>query len=218
MISFEGPNFLSPLFIFSLISSGLGIGYNILIIKSGKNQIGEVESPKLLICAGIINLVFLGLRYFIPGIIYSGPINPEFMFYLSYQIATGLIFSVPYFITFGLLFLLFGSKNREKFGSFLKIAGILWIIAYSVLAFALSGNIIPIMFILTGEYMLFTLVFIIINFALILLSVTAIIMLIIHGTKNSDSSLKIAGILLLVQNGISIVLNFVIPLALSIFS
>lgn len=218
MISFEGPNFLSPLFIFSLISSGLGIGYNILIIKSGKNQIGEVKSPKLLICAGIINLVFLGLRYFIPGISYSGPINPEFMFYLSYQIATGLIFSVPYFITFGLFFLLFGSKNREKFGSFLKIAGILWIIAYSVLAFALSGNIIPILFILTGEYMLFTLVFIIINFALILLSVTAIIMLIIHGTKNSDSSLKIAGILLLVQNGISIVLNFVIPLALSIFS
>ena len=196
----------------------MGISYNILIIKSGKNQIGEVESPKLLICAGIVNLVFLGLRYFIPGINYSGPINPDFSFYLSYQIVTGLIFSIPYVITFGLFFLLFGGKNREKFGSFLKIAGILWIIAYSVLAFALSGNIIPILFILTGEYMLFTLVFIIINFALILLSVTAIIMLIIHGTKNSDSSLKIAGILLLVQDGISIVLNVVIPLVLSYFS
>ncbi len=204
--------------IFSLISSGLGISYNILIIISGKNQIGEAESPKLLICAGIINLVFLGLRYFIPGIVYSGPINPEFIFYLSYQIATGLIFSIPYIITFGIIYLFFGSKNREKFGSFLKTAGILWIIAYSVLAIVLNGNLIPILFILTGEYMLFTLVFIIINLALILLSVTAIIMLIIHGTKNSDSSLKIAGILLLVQDGISIVLYFVIPLVLSFFS
>jgi len=198
----------------------LGISYNILIIKSGKDQIGEVESPKLLICAGIINLVFLALRFFIPGITYSGPINlnPEFIFYLSYQIATGLIFSLPYLITFGIIFLLFGSKNREKFGWYLKTAGILLIIAYSVLAIVLNGNLIPILFILTGEYMLFTLVFLIMYFVLGLLTVPAMILLIIHGTKNSDSSLKIAGILLLIQFGIGIVLNVVIPLAVSIFS
>jgi len=196
----------------------LGIGYNILIIISGKNQIGEVESPKLLICAGIINLVFLGLRSFIPGINYSGPINPEFRFYLFYQIVTGLIFSIPYVITFGLFYLFFGSQNREKFGSYLKIAGILWIIAYSVGAIVLNGNLLPILFILTGEYMLITLVFLIIILAGGLLTVPAMILLIIHGAKNSDSSFKIAGIFLLIQYGISTVLNVVIPLATSFFS
>ena len=198
----------------------MGISYNILIIKSGKDQIGEVESPKLLICAGIINLVFLALRFFIPGITYSGPINlnPEFIFYLSYQIATGLIFSLPYLITFGIIFLLFGSKNREKFGWYLKTAGILLIIAYLLLAIVLNGNLFTIMFILTEEYMLFTLAFLIIVFVLSLLFVPATILLIIHGTKNSDSSLKIAGILLLIQYGIFIVLNIVIPTVISFFS
>ena len=197
--------------------AGLGITYNIYIIKSGKNKAGEAEYSRLLIYAGIINLVFMVLWLFIPRITYSGPIDlgnlsPQLRFYLFYQIATGLIFSIPGVITFGITYLLYGNKNQEQFRSFLKIAGIFWIIVHLVRVIVLNGNLILILFTLTDVYVLFTFIYFIVYGVISLLNIPAIILLIVHGIKNFDSDLKIAGILSLIQFGVSFVLYVLMPL------
>ena len=214
MISIEYFNFLS---ILQLILAGLGISYNIFIIISGKNQAGEVGYSKLLIYSGIINLVILALWLIIPRIEYSGPIDlgnlsPQLRFYMFYQISTGLIFSIPGVITYGITFLLYGQKNQEQFRSFLTIAGIFWIIAYLMRVAVLNGNLIFILITLTDAHVLFGLLYGVLYIIMSLFTAPAIILLIVHGVKNFDSDLKIAGILSLVLFGISFVFYLLMPL------
>lgn len=212
MISIELFNLLS---IPQLILAGLGISYNIYIIKSGKNQEGEVDYSELLIYAGIINLVFLVLGLTIPQIAYSGPIDlgnlsRQLRFYLFYQIALGLIFSIPGVITYGIFFLLFGQRNQEQFRSFLKIAGILRIIVHLMIVIALNGNLFLILITLTDVHVLFGFLYGILYIIMGFLIVPATILLLVHGIKNFDSDLKIAGILSLIQFGATFVLYIII--------
>ena len=212
MINIEYFNFLS---ILELMLAGLGITYNIYIIKSGKNKAGEAEYSRLLIYAGIINLVFMVLWLFIPRITYSGPIDlgnlsPQLRFYLFYQIATGLIFSIPGVITYGITFLLYGQKNQEQFRSFLTIAGIFWIIANLMRVAALNGNLFLILITLTDVSVLFAFIYGILYSIMGFLIVPATILLIVHGIKNFDSDLKIAGIFSLISYGTTFMFYLVI--------
>lgn len=212
---------IQPFFlIYELILLGFGITINIYIIKSGKNQAGEVEYSGLLITAGVINLAVLVMGLILPQIEYSGPVDldnlsPDLRFYLFYQIATGLFLTIPAVITSGIIFLLYGLKNKEQFRLYLAIAGIFGIIGSLLRVLVLNGNLFLIFMTLTDVSMLYISILLGISYILLgLLIIPRTILIILHGIRNFDSDLKIAGIISLIQYVATFLVYFLIPVAL----
>jgi len=196
-INFEFINFFSLAFIINLISSLLGIASNIFLIKSGKNQLETIKFSKNLIFAGIINIIFILLLYFIPNIIYTGSIfNPNIQIYIAYKIFQGLFFSIPPLFTFGFTFFVFGRTYLTSFGTHLRNAGFFWIIANIVNVIYLNGHLSEILYRIIGiNVFSITTINIIFYTNNGLLNLFANIFLIIHGYRNNDKHLMTAAII-----------------------
>jgi len=188
-------DFSTFLFIVPITSSIIAIIYNMFFILSGKNQPSEVNDSKYLIYLGITNISFIFLSFLIPDLLLRSPYNEvETQIYLAYNVFRGLLFSVPSLITYGVIFLIFGLKNRQRFKSYIMISGILWIIYYSVNAIVLNGELYMILFQLTAiDILTITSIFIIVSFFLMFLLSIGFILLIVHGFKNNDNNMKYAG-------------------------
>lgn len=202
-------DFSTLLFIIPITSSLIAIVYNYFIIKSGKNQPPEVNASKYLIYSGMINIIFIILSYLIPDLRLISPYNEvETQIYLAYNIFRGLLFTIPSLITYGVIFLIFGLKNRQRFKSYIMISGILWIISYSVRAIVLNGELYTILFQLFAiDVLTLTSIFIIVaSFGLLIL--IGFILLIVHGFKNNDNNMIYAGLFFF----LGFVLSLIIPL------
>jgi hypothetical protein len=187
-------DFSTLLFIIPITSSLIAIVYNIFIIQSGKNQPSEVNASKYLIYLGNTNIIFIVLSFLIPVLSLTSPYNEtETQIYLAYNVFRGLLFSVPSLITYGVIFFIFGLKNRQRFKSYIMISGILWIIYYSVNVIALNGEIYNILFILFAFDVLTILTIFIIVISFNWLVLIGFILLIVHGFKNNDNNMKYAG-------------------------
>lgn len=157
----------------------------------------------------MINIIFIILSYLIPDIILKSPYNEvESQIYLAYNIFRGLLFTIPSLITYGVIFLIFGLKNRQRFKSYIMISGILWIISYSVRAIVLNGELYTILFQLTAiDISTLTSIFIIVaSFGWLIL--IGFILLIVHGFKNNDNNMIYAGLVFF----LGFVLSLIIPL------
>jgi len=208
-------DFSTLIFIIPITGSLIAIVYNLFIIKSGKNQPPEVNASKYLIYSGMINIIFIILSYLIPDLILKSPYNEvETQIYLAYNVFRGLLFSVPSLITYGVLFLIFGLKNRQRFKSYLMISGILWTIYYSVNVIVLNGELYTILFQLTAiDILTLTSIFIIVaSFGWLIL--IGFILLIVHGFKNNDNNMIYAGIVFFLGYALSII----IPIFIAIIS
>jgi hypothetical protein len=134
-------DFSTLFFILPITGALIAIVYNIFIIKSGKNQPPEVNASRYLIYLGITNISFIVLSFLIPDLSLRSPYNEvETQIYIAYNVFRGLLFSVPSLITYGVIFLIFGLKNRQQLKSYIIISGILWIIYYSVNVIVLNGE------------------------------------------------------------------------------
>jgi len=102
----------------------------------------------------------------------------------------GLFGLVPYLITFGVLMFIFGKRNQEQFGKYLKISGILASIGYGISILAIL-----IMYFRSDILISFALPFNYIGFGFI---IGCYIFIIIHGTKNRDKNFTLFGSLYLV--------------------
>ena len=185
----------STLYCITITSSIIAIIYNIFFIQSGKKQSPEVHASKYLIYLGITNISFIVLSFLIPDLLLRSPYNEvETQIYLAYNVFRGLTFSVPSLITYGLIFLIFGLKNRKQLKSYIMISGILWIIYYSVNVIGLNGELYNILFQLFGLNVLtITTIFIIVNsFDCFLL--IGFVLITVHGFKNDDSNMVYAGL------------------------
>ena len=202
-------DFSTLLFIIPITSSIIAIVYNLFIIKSGKNQPPEVNASKYLIYLGIINIIFIVLSFLIPDLSLKSPYNEtETQIYLAYNVFRGLLFSVPSLITYGVIFLIFGLKNRQQIKSYIMISGILWIIYYSVNVIVLNGELFYILFVLFAfDILTITTIFMIVGSFFWLLFI-GFILLIVHGFKNNDNNMKYAGLVYF----LGVALSLIIPL------
>lgn len=200
-------DFSTLFFIIPTTSSIIAIIYNIFFIQSGKNQPPEVNSSKYLIYLGITNISFIVLSFLVPDLLLKSPYNEvETQIFLAYNIFRGLLFSVPSLITYGVIFLIFGLKNRQLLKSYIMISGILWIIYYSVNAIVLDGELYTILFQLTAiDILTLTAIFIIVSFFLMFLLSIGFILLIVHGFKNNDNNMIYAGLVYFLGFALSLI-------------
>jgi len=198
----------SMLHYITITSSIIAIIYNIFFIQSGRKQSPEIHASKYLIYLGITNIIFIVLSFLIPDLLLSSPFNEvETQIYLAYNVFRGLLFSIPSLITYGVIFLIFGLKNRQQLKSYIMISGILWIIYYSVNVIVLNGELYTILILSgLGVWTLTTIFIIVSSFGWLLL--IGFILLIVHGFKNNDSNMIYAGLVYF----IGFVLTFIIPL------
>ncbi len=197
----------------TITSSIIAIIYNIFFIQSGKKQSPEVHASKYLIYLGITNISFIVLYFLIPDLSLTSPYNgTETQIFLVYNVFRGLLFSVPSLITYGVVLLLFGLKNRQLLKSYIMISGILWIIYYSINVIVLNGELYYILFVLsTFDVLTITSISIIVGF-FFWLHLIGFILLIIHGFKNNDNNMKYAGLVYILGYALSMIIPiFLVP-------
>ena len=115
----------------AFINAVLYIILNFFIIKSSRTQPKEKVKPRLLFNIGRINIIFLILPFIIPTYLTVGPTYSwDIIIGIIYVIFLGLIRTLPFLITYGILMFKFGTLNQERFKIYLKISGIIWIITY----------------------------------------------------------------------------------------
>ncbi|MFX1493322.1 MAG: hypothetical protein ACFFBZ_03490 [Promethearchaeota archaeon] len=181
-----------------IIAAVFTVILNIFILIYIKNLGEEIKKTGLLKSAAIINIIFSILPIALPLVAYSSLTEIERIIIISYLVFLGLIRSLPFFITYGLFFFVFGKTNQERYSSFLKIAGILWMVSFGFFSIILSGWLSPIIYILTGNPP----ILIITNFTRLMFSIIGLngfVLLMIHGIKYNTKNLMIAGILGLVH-------------------
>ena len=187
--------------IYGIIFSILLIFANFLIILTGRKR-EDLEFSKLLILAGIINIVHIIFLFFYPGIYFSQPAGEEIQEIYDYFIRSALIVYIIPIITYGILFILIGIKNRDKQGIILISSGIFWIVYYSFLINSWMGEYsyffegTPIMFIRISYLTAYIFGFI------------AALIFLFYSIKLNEKNLKICGILFLTYSIIQIILFF----------
>ena len=186
---------------------------NYFIIRSSKTNVGEKEKPELLYYIGVINIIFLVMRFAIPIYTVANPSQVELILEFIYIISYGLILSLPSLITYGIFMFKYGKANEQRFNKYLKISGILWIITFSIGIITLGGYLSSIIFLfLPYSYTLWYILTIIIS-SFGIVNLVAWILLIVHSVKNDDKNLLISGILAIAAFGTSYLYNiFLLPI------
>ncbi len=199
----------SMLHYLAITSSIIAIIFNIFFIQSGKKQSPEVHASKYLIYLGITNISFIVLSFLIPDLLLKSPYNgTETQIYLAYNIFRGLLFSVPSLITYGVVFLTYGLKNRQRFKPYLMISGILWIISYSVNVIVLNGELYNILFVLSVFDLSTIITIFSVGSSFGWLTFIGFMLLIVHGYKNKDNNMIYAGSVFY----IGVVLSIILPI------
>jgi heme exporter protein D len=198
----------------SIILAIFSVILNYFIIKSSKTQSEQKERPYLLYYIGIINIIFIIIPFVVPTFSIVSPTDIEEMISVSYFILLGLIKSLPFFITYGILFFRFGKLNESRYKRYLKICGILWMISNGVNTVVLNSELFTVISFLTDYNLsidVFLWLFIIIGLISIL-DLIGWVILIVHSVKNKDNNLLIAGILRLIAFVVIMVYNSIMPL------
>ena len=211
--------YLNYMFLFAstiprIIQACFYIPLNYLILKSSKIDIEEKERRELLYYIGTINIIFLIIPFAIPIYTIVSPNDFELFFEFYYVIFIGLIQSLPFLITYGILIYKYGKINEQRFNIYLKISGILFIIPHAINTITLSGYLYTILFNFMPVSIVTTLMFVLnaVNFYGII-SLIGWILFIIHSRQNNDRNLYIAGILAIVSYAVAYIYNmFILPL------
>jgi hypothetical protein len=193
-----------------IINACFYIVLNYFIIRSSKSNLGEKERPELLYYIGVINIIFLLIRFVLPVYIITSPTDFDLFLEFIYVISYGLVLSLPSLITFGIFMFKYGKVNEQRFNVYLKISGILWILSFSVNVITLNGYLYGILsrFLpITSVSLLNTILGFFGLFGLI-----AWVLVIIHSIKNNDNDLLISGILAILAFGASYIYGIFLPI------
>ena len=203
--------------------SAYKITFSAFLIVSSREKSRETLYKNLLLIAAIINIVSTVLLFFFPtGYATSSPTVEEKAIFYLFIIIPILITYVPSIFSFGIVFIIYGYKNRRQIGNYLMYSGLFWLVFTIWASFSLFSP-------FGGPPQLPLILNDILNFpsfwAYVILSqilsigfwfnVLANIFLLIHAFLNKDQSLKIAGLIYFIWYatiGLSI-----IPLYIEIF-
>jgi hypothetical protein len=164
---------------------------------SKKNE-KNYQNPNILRTIAIINIIFIIIDVCLVPLRDEGPSSDTRYFVndVYYIIIRSFFGLVPFLITFGVLMFIFGKRNQEQFGKYLKISGILAGIGYGISILAYLFISISI-FVYNPSDILRSLVspLTYVGFGLL---IGCYIFIIIHGTKNRDKNFTIFGSLYLI--------------------
>ena len=176
---------------------------------SKKNE-KNYQNPNILRTIAIINIIFIIIDVCLVPLRDEGPSSDTRYFVndVYYIIIRSFFGLVPFLITFGVLMFIFGKRNQEQFGKYLKISGILAGIGYGISILAYLFISISI-FVYNPSDILMSLVipFNYIGFGLL---IGCYIVITIHGTKNRDKNFTIFGSLYLIGFIISLIISFIL--------
>jgi hypothetical protein len=172
------------------------------IFLSVKKRNEELHKPEYLKYFAIIAMVSAFIPLFFPGFYYVNLTDNERLLIRDFFIFQGLIYSLPSFIA-GVFLFVYGHSNRNKFGLYLLIGGILWMIYYGTSIITLNwgiGNMFSYLLHLepaTTDFERF--IYVLRSFFQILFAST-FCLFIIHGARNSDYMFIYAGLTILIAN------------------
>ncbi len=215
-LSFVFTDFFPLLIISNIVGDIFTVLCGIFLIKAGKNQDEEIQYAKLLIYGGIIAIIFVLLGYVVPFISISEPYSKtETIIFIGYTIFRNLLFIIPNIFAYGIIFVLFGYKNKDTFKPYLLIAGILWIIMEVI--GSLNSSII-VLFTFDVEFIYsiapISLAIVYSSFGATFISY---ILILVHGIKHDDKNLKFVGLINIVGFIIGLVLPFLTPTLHALF-
>ncbi|MFW9772400.1 MAG: hypothetical protein ACFFEO_09565, partial [Candidatus Thorarchaeota archaeon] len=185
------------------------IAFSVFLIIASQEKERTTIFKNLLKSAAIVNLISITLLYFFPiGSTAYSPTEQELMLmYLLTGILPSLLTYIPKIYSFGIVFFIYGYKNRSLIKDYLKYTGIFWLIFTiwaSITLFSPFASFSQLVYILDYIYnlpsfYLYSILFQIFGIGGIFNSL-AVIFLLIHAFVNSDSSLKIAGFIYFIGN------------------
>lgn len=201
--------------------SAFKITFSAFLIVSSREKRREMLRKNLILIAAIINIISTVLLFFFPiGFTgYSSTVEERAMINLFIIIAS-LITYIPGIVSFGVVFFIYGYKNRRKIGNYLMYSGLFWLIFTiwaSISLFSPFSNT-PQLPMILENLSIFNppgpLVAVITIQILAIgswFSVLANIFLLIHAFLDKDRMLKIAGLIYFVWHatiGLSFILQY----------
>ena len=193
--------------------------FSIFLILTNKQYSDDHQNSSLLKIAAIINFISVVALLFVPvGFSTSGsiPDDQRILFYIMFYTLPSLVAFVPRILSFGIIFLVYGYRNKERSGNYLLLSGIFWLIftTWSALSLIVPYYNIPqlpsLMLIIFPSIEIYSyLIFYQILGLGSIFGALGGIYLLIHSFINEDRNLKIAGFVYLV--GTAIVSLGIIP-------
>ena len=107
-----------------LIETIVVISLNVMLFWSGKVE-KEMRKGNILIKLSIINIIFILLRFAVPGVVGFPTTEAEIITFRIYLLLTGLHVRLPFFITYGLLMYFYGRVNRDSISNKYRVSA--WI-------------------------------------------------------------------------------------------
>jgi hypothetical protein len=198
--------FLSPLYFYQFLFDVLRFLIPSAFIFLYAANSREVQNINYLKVSAIINFVVIGVIFFIPFPIMMINITPlEILISNLFIVAMSIISNLFLLISFGVLILLFGLKNRELYGPYLQFSGIIFIIAFvsrliTVQPLGYSVPYISYIFHLAGITTFLThIISLILLGPLSMLLIIGMLYLVIHGYKNNEKYVIFAGLSYLIS-------------------
>jgi len=153
------------------------IMYNILLFLAVKKDRQEFRKTKMMMIACLVAIILSVAGIFVPGIGATNVSQEESEILSIIFSLYNAVYIVPLIITQGVILLIFGIKNKEKYNYFLFVAGMLLTIhhIYTLTTYPFISN--------YEVYMAFILLFTVLGFINFAVLVTAYVFLLIQGIK-----------------------------------
>jgi hypothetical protein len=174
---------------------------SVFLYFSGKEKERDLPDIRFLELSAVINLLSIIFLFFIPV---PDPLRTpiasyERIIFYGLAILRSLIYTISRLLSLGLIIFIIGRNHREQFGDYLMISGLSWLLYFTLLAISLPDSeyrapLLPRILYLDSDnnicgYYIFQSIYGIIN----LFNPLGFIFLIVHGFKNNDQNLKLAG-------------------------
>lgn len=186
---------------------------NYFIIRSSQRELDEKDKPELLFYIGIINIAFFIIPLSMPTITQINPTDFDKILTVSYVVLLGLMQSLPFFITYGVLLFRFGRINEARYHIYLKMTSILWIISNGFKTIIIDNNLFTVINILTDYSLSYGIISIFLQMSAIfgIIDLVGWGIFIVHSVKNKDNNLLIAGVLRLIAFVAVTIYNLFLP-------
>ena len=199
-ITFSYMHYVDPFYFYAyalprIVRALFHIIINYFIFKAGKQQ-EDLDSSRILKNIALINIVISIVPLAYPVISGTPTYLNELNMMTLYYILLGLVTSVPFFITYGILLIIFAKKNAERYNWYVRGAGYSLAVSYGAYTVNLGSYLANILlYFISGMSLSIIILTTILGFIYSYASLIGFILLTVHGFKFKDPNLRNAGII-----------------------
>lgn len=110
------------------------VSLNVMLLWSGMAE-KELGKENILISLSIINIFSILIRFAVPGLTGLPSTETELIIYNLYIVGVGLLWRLPFFITFGLMMYWYGRVNRDLIGNNYRISAWIFLVCTGFFVF-----------------------------------------------------------------------------------